>query len=1390
MTKTHTTMRGISGVLALTLGLPLATWAGAIGPVRQEVAFIEANVPDYEALVRGMAPGVAVQVLDSQGDGLAQMAQYLAQHGPVGAVHLFSHGAPGQLRLGTLVLAQDNLQDNAHHLSQIGAALQAGGGWLVYGCEVGRSAEGEAFVAGLSRFIGAPVAASSDVTGNLAQGGNWELEVRQGRIDAANPLQAAARDAYTGVLAAAAPTAAGAIEAVNVSGAIAGATIRLYRVAGGPAVASGTAAADGTYVFADVLPDAGWYYVTQDDGSGESTNTPFFNVGLRTPTVSPGKEQVDVSNVPAGTVIALRQANGGALVSDSPTDQGNGTYRFSNVLPVTGGLYVDQSAGGVSSAGSVIFNVGLNAPVATWGVETVAVSGVRAGAAIQLHKVDGGTLVSGSPTDEGNGVYRFSNVTPEQNGLYVVQSLGGVTSDNTPFNNVALRTPVVSGGIQTVDVTNVFPGATVTLYQFNGTPVSSAPADMGGGVFRFTGVPPSAAGYYAVQSINGVVSLGSNVAAVTATAPSFVGGLTTLTVNPGGTGLREQVAVSDIDVNETLTWSVGTAPSHGTLSGLPATANSSCSNGICGTVGSTVTLPGTQITYTPNAGYTGTDSFTLQVSDGGATVSRAFQVQVNAASGSTATPADSTALAAALRDPGVGTINLASGVTYQVFGTEINRPLTIHGNGAVVEVRGGMGEDLDHQAIFHLGMPDAEGNRRYRGNLFWRVSDGGNLHIDSLTLRNAATAANAQGLTGVYAAIFLTGQAQATLDGVVFENFWFQNSQFMAQNNLATAQGLYASYADVSYGVYTDRDFQGQLSVTGSTFGSSNAFREAVHLYNSASATISGNTFNGTAYPGRLRAADGFENGIYLYGGHSTIANNTISGYQAHLNSNYYSAGIASVGFEPGSSATITGNTITNNSTGFSLAGGWQAFQSGGSLSVNGHSLITDPGLAGFALGNSNTLGAGVHGPRIAIVKDQNDSKAAYADPLLAFTGRTDTTATLGLASGTTPAINTTQFTVQQSTDGSTWSSAVVTPAGTLNAGNTSFTVSGLDPAVRYYFRLNDTDASSHYYGWSNLVALPTMGLGAVTETSATVNFAAPGTTGFSVEQSTNGGVTWTSAGLQGGAIAANATSAVVIGLVPGTTYLLRLKGPASNGWGTSAALSTSTQPGAACGTAHQVPSLVAPSGASLCAVGNPSSVAAGSPWTWSCTTAGGASTTSCSAPNAPTSTGSGSGRLELTGSSGATAWQVRSASFVPVTSTGSNAPPGYTFPHGLLDLRLDTGTQGTSATVTITYPSALPAGAVYWKYGKTAANHTPHWYQYSGAQIIGNTVVLTLTDGGAGDDDLTADSLITDPGGVATFNAAAATATAIPTLSQWGQLLLLSVLGLMGLAGVRRRKA
>lgn len=206
-----------------------------------------------------------------------------------------------------------------------------------------------------------------------------------------------------------------------------------------------------------------------------------------------------------------------------------------------------------------------------------------------------------------------------------------------------------------------------------------------------------------------------------------------------------------------------------------------------------------------------------------------------------------------------------------------------------------------------------------------------------------------------------------------------------------------------------------------------------------------------------------------------------------------------------------------------------------------------------------------------------------------------------------------------------------------------------------------------------------------------------------------------------------------------------------------------------------------------LCTQGTaPSSATDGSPWTWVCTGSGGGATASCSAPNAATATDSGTGRATISGDTWAA--DAASSGFV-ATSTVPSLPPGYTFPHGLLNLNLTSGSAGSTATVVITYPSALPEGTVYWKYGRTASNPTAHWYQFPGAVIAGNTVTLSLTDGADGDDDMTANGLITDPGGPGIPSGIGGT-VAIPTLSEWGMILLSSLIAMFGIVQVRRRKS
>jgi hypothetical protein len=92
------------------------------------------------------------------------------------------------------------------------------------------------------------------------------------------------------------------------------------------------------------------------------------------------------------------------------------------------------------------------------------------------------------------------------------------------------------------------------------------------------------------------------------------------------------------------------------------------------------------------------------------------------------------------------------------------------------------------------------------------------------------------------------------------------------------------------------------------------------------------------------------------------------------------------------------------------------------------------------------------------------------------------------------------------------------------------------------------------------------------------------------------------------------------------------------------------------------------------------------------------------------------------------------------------------TFPYGFFEFAVNGLTPGGATTVTL----YLPAGAApntYYKYGATPGNTTPHWYEFlydgqTGAQIAGNVVTLYFVDAQRGDDDLTANGIVTDQGG------------------------------------------
>ncbi|MDB9480849.1 glycosyl hydrolase family 18 protein, partial [Dolichospermum circinale CS-537/03] len=164
------------------------------------VVFIDPNVTDWQNLVNGVEPGSLVFILDPRQDSVRQITDKLAALTEIDSIQIISHGGEGSLSLGSTQLNSANLSSYSSQLQQWGQSLTTTGDILLYGCDVAGGVIGKAFVQQISQLTGADVAASDDLTGSAALGGDWLLEYGTGLIEAPLALQVQAMEAYNSVL--------------------------------------------------------------------------------------------------------------------------------------------------------------------------------------------------------------------------------------------------------------------------------------------------------------------------------------------------------------------------------------------------------------------------------------------------------------------------------------------------------------------------------------------------------------------------------------------------------------------------------------------------------------------------------------------------------------------------------------------------------------------------------------------------------------------------------------------------------------------------------------------------------------------------------------------------------------------------------------------------------------------------------------------------------------------------------------------------------------------------------------------------------------------------------------------------------------------------------------
>ncbi|MEG4856863.1 DUF4347 domain-containing protein, partial [Microcoleus sp. K1-B6] len=162
---------------------------------------VDSRVENYHQLIGGIKAGTEVFVLNPTRGAIKQITEILGQRNSITSLHIVSHGREAAVEIGSTELNIDNLETYSNQLQQWGKALNESGSILLYGCNIAAGESGIKFIQKLSEITGANIAASNNLTGSAALGGDWELEITTGQINTELAFEKKVLEGYTSVLA-------------------------------------------------------------------------------------------------------------------------------------------------------------------------------------------------------------------------------------------------------------------------------------------------------------------------------------------------------------------------------------------------------------------------------------------------------------------------------------------------------------------------------------------------------------------------------------------------------------------------------------------------------------------------------------------------------------------------------------------------------------------------------------------------------------------------------------------------------------------------------------------------------------------------------------------------------------------------------------------------------------------------------------------------------------------------------------------------------------------------------------------------------------------------------------------------------------------------------------
>lgn len=546
----------VADATASSFATPEAAAPASSGSSRVLI-LVDERLAGNPALMAALPGDAMVRVIAAGADGLDVATEALreaAEGGSVDAVHLLSHGSAGQLSLGRDAIDTSRLTQNADQLASWSHYLGDDADILLYGCDIGAGERGTTLLQQMAMLTGADLAASTNATGNAARGGDWQLELSTGSIEARSLVAA-----YDGLLAA--PTITDTVTPPrttqeDVALAITGITMA---DSDNPASVSAQFAVTGGTLS---LAGSGWTVTAGADGSSAVTIT--------------------------GTIAQINAAMNG--MSFTPAAQQNGT--IAGYLPridITVRDLTNNDGPTTLAVTNIVVSPVNDAPVVAGGVPLVVNEGGSAGFAA--------ALVSGSG--------------------FTQAQLGLTEHDNSPVQTIIKITGLPSQGTLRFNGNPIAIGSTLSVadiaqlsYQHDGSQVTSAGTD------SFVIAIDDGAGGLLTNQIVNVTLQPVNQAPVVGGSIRVIEGETGVRLDDNGLlptigGSRGAISIVDPEGEAISSLSITSLPTHGKLfyDGTEITAAS---------VGSPfIVSDRTKLTYSHDGGDSTADSFNIRVSDAG-----------------------------------------------------------------------------------------------------------------------------------------------------------------------------------------------------------------------------------------------------------------------------------------------------------------------------------------------------------------------------------------------------------------------------------------------------------------------------------------------------------------------------------------------------------------------------------------------------------------------------------------------------------------------------------------------------------------------------------------------------------------------------------------------------